>query len=172
MIPLPRTRLRLNYPRSMVFKSPLFSRVIDEFAFYLQINNSEINGDLENMYRKTILSLLQPSWMINELIRNKRNERLVEEIPTKHAKHRKRRRYRNRSTCVESTSGSKLSLRQDNNTMPLDIHISKETKKNRDENNTVLEIEEELDDISIGVNDRVQVIIGDGDIISKKKKNK
>ncbi|XP_031772451.1 uncharacterized protein LOC100871288 isoform X1 [Apis florea] len=120
------------------------------------INNSEINGDLENMYRKTILSLLQPSWMINELIRNKRNERLVEEIPTRHAKHRKRRRYRNRSTCVESTSGSKLSLQQDNNTMPLDIHISKETKKNRDENNTVLEIEEELDDISIGVNDRVQ----------------
>lgn len=121
------------------------------------------------MYRKTILSLLQPSWMINELIRNKRNERLVEEIPTRHAKHRKRRRYRNRSTCVESTSGSKLSLQQDNNTMPLDIHISKETKKNRDENNTVLEIEEELDDISIGVNDRVQVIIDDGDIILKKK---
>lgn len=118
-----------------------------------------MNGDLENMYRKKILNLLQPSWMIDELIRNKRNEQLVEEIPTRHAKHRKRRRYRNRSTCVESTSGSKLSLRQDNNTTPIDIHISNETKKNRDENNTVLEIEEELDDI-LGVNDQVQVIIG------------
>ncbi|XP_043802170.1 uncharacterized protein LOC122719947 isoform X2 [Apis laboriosa] len=112
-----------------------------------------MNGDLENMYRKKILNLLQPSWMIDELIRNKRNEQLVEEIPTRHAKHRKRRRYRNRSTCVESTSGSKLSLRQDNNTTPIDIHISNETKKNRDENNTVLEIEEELDDI-LGVNDQ------------------
>lgn len=117
---------------------------------------------MENTYRKKILSLVQPSWMINELIRKKRNERLVEElIPTRHAKHRKRRRYKNRSTCVENTSASKLS--QDNNTTPIDIHVSKEVKKNRDENNTVLEIEDELDDVT-GVNDRVQVIIGD-DII-------
>lgn len=151
-----------------MFKLSLFSLIINEFAFYLQINNSKINGDLENMYRKKILSLLQPSLMINELIRNKRNERLVEEIPTRHAKHRKRRRYKNRSTCVENTPGSKLSVRQENNTTPTDIHISKEIKKNRDENNTVLEIEEELDDV-LGVNDRVQVIIGD---VILKKKNK
>lgn len=150
-----------------MFKLSLFSLIINEFAFYLQINNSKINGDLENMYRKKILSLLQPSLMINELIRNKRNEQLVEEIPTRHAKHRKRRRYKNRSTCVENTPGSKLSVRQENNTTPTDIHISKEIKKNRDENNTVLEIEEELDDV-LGVNDRVQVIIGD--VILKKKK--
>ncbi|KAK1116788.1 hypothetical protein K0M31_018069 [Melipona bicolor] len=119
-----------------------------------QIDNHEINGDLERIVRKNpILAvyLFHPSW-INGQIRSKRNEQVEDEAtPTRHAKHRKRRRYRNRSTYLRNISATRLSLLLDD-TVPIENQNSKETKDDPDRNNTILEAEEE----SFVVNDDVQ----------------
>ncbi|XP_068972682.1 uncharacterized protein [Bombus flavifrons] len=110
----------------------------------LRIDDHEITGDLEvAVYQKPISGLFHPSWMNDQLIRSKRNEQLEEEtIPTRHAKHRKRRRCRNRSTCLRNTSAIRLSFLWDNGTAPID-QTSKETKEDPDENNTLIEVDEE-----------------------------
>ncbi|XP_071865008.1 uncharacterized protein isoform X1 [Bombus fervidus] len=109
-----------------------------------QIDDHEITGDLKvAVYQKPISGLFHPSWMNDQLIRNKRNEQLEEEtIPTRHAKHRKRRRCRNRSTCLRNTSAIRLSFLWDNGTAPID-QTSKEIKEDPDENNTLIEVDEE-----------------------------
>ncbi|XP_076672615.1 uncharacterized protein LOC143371379 [Andrena cerasifolii] len=74
-----------------------------------------------------------PSWLSNP-IRSKRNDEALEErFPTRHAKHRKRRRCKNRATCLRGT-------------LP---PVTDGTKDDRDAANTVLEIEEEARERSV-----------------------
>ena len=104
------------------------------------------------------MGLLRPFWINRQLIRSKRNEQVEDEAtPTRHAKHRKRRRYRNRSTYLRNISATRLSLLLDNDTVSIDQN-SKETKDDSDKNSRILEAEEESRD-RLGVNDGMQVII-------------
>ncbi|KAK9309540.1 hypothetical protein QLX08_000791 [Tetragonisca angustula] len=109
-----------------------------------QIDNHEISGDLERIVgERSILGLLHSSWINGQLIRSKRKEQVEDEVaPTRHAKHRKRRRYRNRSTYLRNISATRLSFFLDNDTVPIDQN-SKETKDDPEGNSRILEAEEE-----------------------------
>ncbi|XP_017756286.1 PREDICTED: uncharacterized protein LOC108548028 [Eufriesea mexicana] len=93
------------------------------------------------VYQKSSQKPFHPTWMANQLIRNKRNGQIEDEtILRRHARHRKRHRCKNRSTCFRNTYVTRLSLLRDD-TMPVD-ETSKETKDDHDEN-AVLETTEE-----------------------------
>ncbi|KOC69072.1 Isthmin-1 [Habropoda laboriosa] len=105
------------------------------------------SGDLREIVKqKFTLTLFHPSWKTATLIRRERDDKIEEEeaIPTRHAKHRKRRRCRNRSSCFRS-----------------DSRVLESSKKDRDSINTVSEIEEGLRDRS-GVKSRVQESYNEG----------
>ena len=112
------------------------------------------------MGERSILGLLHSSWINGQLIRSKRKEQVEDEVaPTRHAKHRKRRRYRNRSTYLRNISATRLSFFLDNDTVPIDQN-SKETKDDPEGNSRILEAEEESRGRLVA-NDGVQVIICD-----------
>ncbi|XP_012152777.1 uncharacterized protein LOC100878541 [Megachile rotundata] len=73
-------------------------------------NDNRTNGGLQEVRTEESLSRFSnsSSWMIIS-IRSKRSEEIIEEtIPTRHSKHRKRRRCRNRPTCFRGTSTNRF----------------------------------------------------------------
>lgn len=61
--------------------------------------------------QRLTLMQLDSIWPIDESARSKRNEEIGDEpVLTRHGKHRKRRRCRNRSTCLRNTTATRLHL--------------------------------------------------------------
>ncbi|CAK9794909.1 ism1 [Anthophora quadrimaculata] len=119
----------------------VFRSMLTDSTVYAEDRQVRTSRDLQGVARETRQSLrsFHPSWKIVASIRSKRDDRLEEEaVPTRHAKHRKRRRCRNRSSCFRN-----------------DSRVLVSSKKERDANNTVLEIEEESRERS-GAKSRVQ----------------
>lgn len=151
-------RLPFTFPRRWT-RSIRRSSIIEIFACFLrQINGHGIVEKLTpNAYQRSSPSPFHPTWVANRLIRSKRNGQAEDEtIVRRHARHRKRHRCKNRSSCFRNAYVAGLSLLRDNDTTSVD-EASKETKDDRDEN-AVLEITEEPSD-RLGVRKSVQVII-------------
>ncbi|XP_076239520.1 uncharacterized protein LOC143182429 [Calliopsis andreniformis] len=106
-----------------------------------QLDYDKTNQDLEEILtEESISKFLRPFWL-SIPIRNKRNNQVVDEetFPTRHAKHRKRRRCRNRATCIKG-------FPPQNNA----------TRENRDSAGTVTKAEdprEQLDNIQESFNE-------------------
>ncbi|KZC09116.1 Isthmin-1, partial [Dufourea novaeangliae] len=93
-----------------------------------QPDDDETSRNLDDIVTgRSALRLLPSSW-ISIPLRSKRNDEVEEEtLPTRHAKHRKRRRCRNRSACSRGTVAKLYPSRQN------------DTKNDRDVTNAVSE---------------------------------
>lgn len=132
--------------------------MIDQFAhFQRQVSNQRDTEDFDVAVNPESSSrFLHPSFMTNFLFRSKRDGEVEKEtIPTRHAKRRKRRRCRNRTTCLRGIFA---------------VQKANETKEDRDVNNTVLESGEEQRERS-GTIARAQVIIRNVPVTQIAKEN-
>lgn len=94
------------------------SKIVHSTVLFIQVGNGQTNRSLEGIATEgSISKYFRPLWL-SIPIRSKREDQ-GEQLPTRHAKHRKRRRCRNRATCFrEFQENATTEDREAANTVP------------------------------------------------------